>query len=325
MYSMNPYYTQNFAVSGAYSRSNDVTNPIAKSRRYEILSKVSRLNLSQIIQSIPIPELGGTTALTAYYNFLLLVTGDLLIKMAIYPELEEVKTVRGFTNTKLITGAVANEIEGPHIFTITDGELLKINLETLQVVDKNSDLDWENARFLDGAGPNLYTVIGDELINIDVETLRKKGSDSGWQDANLLAVPGDAKIYISRNGELFRLKEVTFEYEDSTRDWAGATFLAGSGRFIYLIEDGNLIRIEGWNFSTNPTVPPAPGWRNATLMTAENEIYIVEDESSSFKNSEQAYRSYADYNHYHCQYVLQSVPYYYRSHYYPYYPCYLYY
>ncbi|MFN6794165.1 hypothetical protein [Bacillus sp. TD11] len=321
MYSIQPYYYKRNTIAGSYSRLDAVPNLIMEPRQNGILFKVDHNDLTNIVQSIPFPKREDTTALVAYYRYVFLVKEDLLIKMETVPELEEIKTVRGFRNTTLTARATTDD--GPHIYTITDGELRKINMNTLEIV--KSSPGWENARLMDGIGPNLYIVVGDDLINIDAKTLHEKQRISGWSDANLLTVPGNSYIYIFKNDELIKLSEGTLQFQDSTRDWAGTRLMAGAGRFIYLIRDGELICLLGSTLKQHPNVPVGSGWENATLMSSFiNYIFLVTEEANSFKNPEMFYRGYADYNQHNCQLSIPRAPYYYYSSYYPYYPYFYY-
>lgn len=119
----------------------------------------------------------------SYLGFVFLIINDFLIKMRAYPDIQIVKTVRGFRNTKLIAGAFPDRVEGPYIYTITDGELLKINMDTLEIVKKSRG--WGDARFMDAAGPNLYVVVGNELIRVNAANLEEVTRVRGWNDATI--------------------------------------------------------------------------------------------------------------------------------------------
>ncbi|TVX93032.1 hypothetical protein [Paenibacillus agilis] len=261
---------------------NDSTGLIPEPRRNEILYKIDQNNLRNIIQSIPVPDDtqnsdDTTTALLAYYRYVFLVVGDNLYKLETVPELEILKTVPGYRDTKLIAGA-----DGQHIFVIKDGKLIKLNfeLETVPLPDDPNDPDgsrWEDAKLMDGSGQHLYIVRGDELIRMNAITNIEEGKDTGWTDATLLTAPGDSYVYLFRNGELIRMKEFPLEMDDKTGDWDGTTVLAGSGKSLYIVRDGELICLLGNTLQRDTNVEVGSG-DNTTLMSFFiNYVYLVKD------------------------------------------------
>ncbi|PFZ93857.1 hypothetical protein [Bacillus wiedmannii] len=328
MYSMHPYYSKHHTVTGTYSYPNNVLNLETEPRQNGILLKVANNKLTNTVESVPIlPESGEITALESYLGFVFLIINDFLIKMRIYPDIQVVKTVRGFRNTKLIAGAFPDRTEGPHIYTITNGKLLKINMDTLEIVKKSRD--WGDARLMDAAGPNLYVVVGNDLIKVNAANLEEGPRVRGWNDATLFAVPGDAYIYAIKGDELIRFREGDLQRDpdvEPARGWRRATLMAGTGNRIYIVKDEELSSVIGSTLQSDLNVESSFGWGNATFMSSWGEhIFLITEEANRFKNLEQSYSSYIDYNHYNFQYVLPNAPSYYRSNYYPYYPYYLYY
>lgn len=245
---------------------------IAESNQKGILYKIEMKDLANIKQSEPIHD--ETTALLHYYRYVFLVSGDFLIKMDTHPELEKVKTVAGYRNTKLIAGA-----HGMHIFVIKeDGKLIKLNfeLEPVDVPDAD-DSGWENARFMDGTGDHLIIVRDDDLIKINGITLKEEKRSTGWANATSLVAPGDSYIYLFQNGELIRLKQFDFEFDDRTEEWNDFTLLTGDGRFLFIVRNGELICLIGSTFQRNTAIPVGSGWENADLISAFNEVYIIEN------------------------------------------------
>ncbi|MHB8061630.1 MAG: hypothetical protein ACYDG2_03175 [Ruminiclostridium sp.] len=256
-------------IAGAYLRPSDATNLITEPRQNGILYKVDQNNLTNIVQSIPTWE--DTTALLAYYRYVFLVIGDYLIKMETHPELEILKTVGGYSNTKLLAGA-----DGQHIFVIKDGNLIKLDFE-LESVGLH-DSGWEDARLMDGSGDYLYIVRGDDLIQMNAITIKEEGKDTGWTDATLLTAPGDSYIYLFRNDELIRLKQYTLEFDGKTGEWDGTTVLTGSGRYLYLVRNGELISLLGSTLQRDTSVPIGSGWENTTLISFFlNYVYLVKE------------------------------------------------
>lgn len=267
------YSNKRDTIAGAYLRPNDATNLITEPRQNGILYKVDKKDLTNIVQSIPTRE--DTTALLSYYRYVFLVIGDYLIKMET-TELEILKTVRGYSNTKLIAGA-----DGQHIFLIKDGKLIKLDfeLEPVRLPDDADDSGWEDARLMDGSGHHLYIVRGDDLIKMNAITLKEEGKDTGWTDATLLTAPGNSYIYLFRNGELIKMKEHTLEFDDKTGEWDGTTFLAGSGMSLFLVRNGELICLLSSTLQRDTSVPVGSDWENATLMSFDiNYVYLVKEE-----------------------------------------------
>ncbi|MEB2276855.1 hypothetical protein LAV82_22825 [Bacillus sp. ILBB4] len=251
------------------NKKDTITEPIQR----RILYKVDAKNLANIAQSIPISE--ETTALSAYYRYVFLVEGNLLIKRDTHPELEIVKTVEGYHNTKLMAGA-----DGQHIFVIKDGKLIKLNfeLEPVPVPDGADDSGWEDARLMTGAGDNLYIVKGDELIKVDGKTLKVKQKSTGWADATSLGAPGNSSIYLFRNnGELIRLKESNLEVEGKSEDWKGTTLMEGGGWYsLFLVKDGELFFVHSETFKRYTDIESGKGWENATMISYFiNYVYLV--------------------------------------------------
>jgi hypothetical protein len=245
---------------------------IAEPKQKGILYKIEMENLAHIIQSIPIYE--ETTALLHYYRYVFLVSGDYLIKMETHPELEELKTVAGYRNTKLIAGA-----DGKHIFVIKDGKLIKLNfeLEPVPLPDDAEDSGWEGARLMEGAGHHIYIVRGDDLIKMNGRTLKEDDKGAGWTDANSLTAPGNSFIYLFRNDELIRLKESDLKFDGKSGEWDGTALLTGSGRFLFIVRNGELICLLGNTLQRNKDIPVGSDREDAALISAFNEVYIIEN------------------------------------------------
>lgn len=245
---------------------------ITESTERKILYKVTSNKPTEIVQSIPISQ--ETTALLSYYRYVWLVEGDLLIKRDTHPELEIVKTVEGYRNTKLMAGA-----DGEHIFVIKDGKLIKLNfeLEPVPVPDGADDSGWEDARFMDGTGDHLIIVRGDDLIKVNGKTLKIEKTSTGWTDATALTAPGDSHIYLFRNGELIRLKQFDFEFVGKSEDWKGTTLLAEAGWYsLYLVKDGELFLVKSETFKRITDIESSKGWENATMISYFlNHVYLV--------------------------------------------------
>ncbi|PEV02194.1 hypothetical protein CN417_28690 [Bacillus thuringiensis] len=265
MDSMHPYYFQKNITAADDLRPNDKKNSIIEPIQNTILSKVNSRDLSDVLQSIPMPVDERVTALVAYYRYIFLVRGEFLIKMETVPNLVILKTVGNYRDTKLIAGA-----DGQHIFVIKNGKLIKLNfeLEIVRLPDDAENTGLEGARLMEGSGDHLYIVENDNLIQMDAITIREVNRDTGWTNATLLTVPGDSFLYIFRDEELIKMFQYTLKYFDKSTEWKSATGLTGDGRTLYLVNNGELFAVNGNKLERDDSVTPDSDKDNLTLISS---------------------------------------------------------